>query len=469
MDWLKKKKEEAKQAAAKISNKRSAFRGEGNVLGGGDAAAAPAAAPAARGSSLKAKALEQRGNAWEKRVATARKARLQQEEERENKFQYAEPLPPSAASDSAPAGPPPSVLSNEEVKARELHSAHQQMGFNPYAATFSSSTQAVSAMNAIGAGGSAPPPPVAASCNGGPPPAPFPAIPQVAAPNGALTSSDAAETGAVYVLLRQDPARAITAAETLIKMLSNIVKNPESKLVPVPGAINILTEAGFSRIELDGEVYLMLTADEFQAERVQSAIDRTEVALIQLQHDSAVGGSAPPLPAVLEGELVGLAGMFGLDVLVAAGLVAGPGLLALADFIILPLDESGPPTSPTEGPDPDPDALTEPPGDLPQRCKRGSITFAYKRTGPIVHSLGATCFTESIALMHAVLLQTASICALVAAAMDAELYPESARQVLTFPASRSLESAVVLHGAAVASLNKAAKHRSKTTAFIGAS
>jgi hypothetical protein len=30
----------------------------------------------------------------------------------------------------------------------------------------------------------------------------------------------------------------------------------------------------------------MLTADAFQVERVQSAIDRTEVALIQLQHDS---------------------------------------------------------------------------------------------------------------------------------------------------------------------------------------
>lgn len=55
MDWLKKKKEAAQQAAAKISNKRTAFRGQGNVLGGGDdasAAAAPAA-PASRGPSIK--------------------------------------------------------------------------------------------------------------------------------------------------------------------------------------------------------------------------------------------------------------------------------------------------------------------------------------------------------------------------------------------------------------------------------
>ncbi|KAH7482483.1 hypothetical protein PRIC1_006874 [Phytophthora ramorum] len=316
MDWLKKKKEEAKQAAAKISNKRSAFKGEGNVLGG-DAAAPLAVAPASRGPSIKlpfttpkqpelteeeqqrrrelqAKALEQRGNAWEKRVTNARRARQQQEDERENKFQYIEPA-------AAPSGPPPVVLSNEQVKARELQSIHAQMGFNPYAATFSSSTQAMSAMNSIASGG--PPPPAAASSNGvAPPPAPFPAIPQVAASDGVVTSSEVAENGAVYVLLRQEPARAIAAAETLIKMLTNVVKNPreekfrkirlsnaaiQSKLVAVPGAVDILAEAGFSRMELDGEVYLMLTADAFQAEQVQSAIDRTEVALIQLQHDSA--------------------------------------------------------------------------------------------------------------------------------------------------------------------------------------
>ncbi|KAE9332313.1 hypothetical protein PF008_g15010 [Phytophthora fragariae] len=315
MDWLKKKKEAAQQAAAKISNKRTAFRGQGNVLGGDDdASSSSAAAPssASRGPSIKlpftsskppaltedeqrtrrelqTKALEQRGNAWEKRVANARKARLQQEDERETHFLHA-PEPAAAA----PSGPPPVVLSNEQVKTRELQSAHQQMGFNPYAATYSSSTQAVSAMNAIGAG----PPAAAASVM--PPPAPFPAVPQV----GVTSSLDAVETGAgaVYVLLRQDPARAIAAAETLVKMLTNVVKNPQeekfrkirlsnaaiqAKLVAVPGAVDILAEAGFSRMELDGEVYLMLTADAFEAERVQSAIDRTEVALIQLQHDSA--------------------------------------------------------------------------------------------------------------------------------------------------------------------------------------
>ncbi|POM66527.1 Hypothetical protein PHPALM_17602 [Phytophthora palmivora] len=319
MDWLKKKKEAAQQAAAKISNKRTAFRGEGNVLGGGDGSSTAAAEPASsrrpsiklpftnskppalsaeeqqKRRELQAKALEQRGNAWDKRVANARKARLQQEEENENKFQYAEPAPLSV-----PPGPPSVVLSNEQVKTRELQSAHQQMGFNPYEATFSSSTQAVSAMNAISGTGA--PPAAAVGAVAAPPPAPFPAIPPVTAPTGLLTDSNGAENGAVYVLLRQDPARAITAAETLIKMLTNIVKNPQeekfrkirlsnaaiqSKLVTVPGAVDILAEAGFLTVEIDGEVYLMLAADAFQAERVQSAIDRTEVALIQLQHDSA--------------------------------------------------------------------------------------------------------------------------------------------------------------------------------------
>ncbi|RLN67415.1 hypothetical protein BBJ28_00013097 [Nothophytophthora sp. Chile5] len=295
MDWLKKKKEEAKQAAAKMTNKRTAFRGDGNVLGGGESAAAsaPPAAAAPAGFARKQKAMDQRGNAWEKRVTNARKARLQQDEDRETRFQYTEPAP-------APppvAGPPPTVLSNEEVKARELQKAHEQMGFNPYAATFSSSTQATSAMNSIGSGaGQVPPPPPSASSNFSPPPAPFPAIPAVAAPH------NPSENGAVYVLLRQDPPRAITAAETLAKILSNVVQNPQeekfrkirlsnaaiqSKLVAVPGAVDLLEEAGFLRLEMEGEPYLMLTADAFQTERVQSAIDRTEVALIQLQHDSS--------------------------------------------------------------------------------------------------------------------------------------------------------------------------------------
>ncbi|KAF1776572.1 PUB domain [Phytophthora cactorum] len=138
---------------------------------------------------MQAKALEQRGNAWEKRVANGRKARLHRKRR----------------SRAAPSGLPPVVLSNEQVKARELQSAQQQMGFNPYAATFSSSTQAVSAMNGIGGGADAHHPyPVA-------------------------MLSDAEENGAVYVILRQDPGRAITAAETLIKMLTNVVKNPQEE------------------------------------------------------------------------------------------------------------------------------------------------------------------------------------------------------------------------------------------------
>ncbi|CAI5731386.1 unnamed protein product [Peronospora destructor] len=314
MDWLKKKKEMAKQAAAKISNKRTTFRGEGNVLGGAlDDSSVSSSAAASRGSSIKlpftsnkppalseedqqkrrelqAKALEQRGNAWDKRVATARKARMQQEGEGERKFQYTE----STAAE--PSFVEPSVvLANEEVKARELQSAQTQMGFNPYAATFSSSTQAVTAMNAIGNDLNALP-----SASGHTTPSPFGEIPHVAASDTVLTSSDAGENTAVYVLLRQDPSHAITAAEILIKMLSNVIKNPQdekfrkirlanaviqSKLVAVSGAIDVLAEAGFSRVNLDGDDYLRLATDAFRAERVQSAIDRVEVALIQLQHD----------------------------------------------------------------------------------------------------------------------------------------------------------------------------------------
>lgn len=54
----------------------------------------------------------------------------------------------------------------------------------------------------------------------------------------------------------------------------------------VPGAIDILAEAGFAPVEIDGDTYLILPADAFQADRVQSAIDRMEVARTQVQHDS---------------------------------------------------------------------------------------------------------------------------------------------------------------------------------------
>uniref|UniRef100_A0AAV1VC69 PUB domain-containing protein n=1 Tax=Peronospora matthiolae TaxID=2874970 RepID=A0AAV1VC69_9STRA len=318
MDWLNKKKKAAKRAAAKMKNQRSTFQGEGNVLGGtSDASSAPPppATASSRGPSLKlpfitnkppalseqeqqerreqqAKALEQRGNAWDKRVATARKMRLQQEEEQESKFQYTDPVPTTAPSAVSV------VLSNEEVKARELQSAQAQMGFNPYAVTISSSTQAVSAMNGIGGNAGA----LTAESSG----AGTSFVPPGEMARAALLGSISAdektgENGAVYVLLRQDPTRAITAAETLIKMLSNVVKNPQeekfrkvrlsnasiqSKLVAVPGAIDILAEVGFAPVEIDGDTYLILPADAFQADRVQSAIDRTEVARTQLQHDS---------------------------------------------------------------------------------------------------------------------------------------------------------------------------------------
>lgn len=59
----------------------------------------------------------------------------------------------------------------------------------------------------------------------------------------------------------------------------------QSKLVSVNGAVDILREAGFCDSVLEGEPYLILA--DLEVARVQSAVDRTEVALIQLQHDSS--------------------------------------------------------------------------------------------------------------------------------------------------------------------------------------
>lgn len=100
------------------------------------------------------------------------------------------------------------------MKAFELRNAQAQVGFNPYAAVISSSTEASTVMNSISSSSQ----PVM------PPPAPG----RVALPPSQGYSEPAdAGTGGVFVLLRQDPAQAITATETIIKMLSNIQKNPQ--------------------------------------------------------------------------------------------------------------------------------------------------------------------------------------------------------------------------------------------------
>lgn len=161
------------------------------------------------------KAVEERGNnKWEKRVQTARKARLQEEGER---FPDLPPAPATATSATSSTNTSPrAMLSNEEVKARELQAAQAQMGFNPYAATFSSSTTASSIMNSIAS--------TSTSVAPAPPPVPVqaPAMPPLEAEQS---------PGAVYVLLRQEPQAAITAAEVLLKMLGNIVANPTVRVV----------------------------------------------------------------------------------------------------------------------------------------------------------------------------------------------------------------------------------------------
>jgi hypothetical protein len=42
MNWFKKKKEEVKEAAIKIQNKRSSFKGDGHILGGEQTASSAA-------------------------------------------------------------------------------------------------------------------------------------------------------------------------------------------------------------------------------------------------------------------------------------------------------------------------------------------------------------------------------------------------------------------------------------------
>lgn len=174
-----------------------------------------------------ARALEARTNAWDKRVNTARKARLQQEEE--SSYSYPPPPPSSSSTHSPPRSPHVNVLSNEEVKAREVQSAQAQMGFNPYAATFSSSAEAGAVINSI-----------ASTSTGSavvPPPAPL----ATAYPSASASSSSSAtpaataapsqpastsENGAVFVVLCQPSAQALLAIETIQKILHNIVQNP---------------------------------------------------------------------------------------------------------------------------------------------------------------------------------------------------------------------------------------------------
>lgn len=170
------------------------------------------------------RAAENRVNAWDKRVNTARQARLQKEEETENTSTIATTIATSSSSSPTNRGPPVHVMSNEQVKARELEMAQAQLGFNPYAATFSSSNEAGSAMNSIGNSVGTPHPIL-------PPPAPFtPLHPPPLAPESQLDEAQE-RVGAVFVLLRQEPARAIEAAETILKMLSNILQNPSVRLV----------------------------------------------------------------------------------------------------------------------------------------------------------------------------------------------------------------------------------------------
>lgn len=80
----------------------------------------------------------------------------------------------------------------------------------------------------------------------------------------------------VAILLQEDKFRKIRLSNASI----------QAKLVAVNGALDLLAEAGFETLVIDDEQYLVLTADAFDAARVQVVIDRTEVAYMQLKVDS---------------------------------------------------------------------------------------------------------------------------------------------------------------------------------------
>lgn len=52
------------------------------------------------------------------------------------------------------------------------------------------------------------------------------------------------------------------------------------------GAIDLLTEAGFQHQETNGERFLDLSTQHMDIDMIQSVIDRTEVALMQLRVDN---------------------------------------------------------------------------------------------------------------------------------------------------------------------------------------
>ena len=59
----------------------------------------------------------------------------------------------------------------------------------------------------------------------------------------------------------------------------------QTKVVSVKGALELLVEAGFKPQEIDGEQFLVLPDDHFELDLLQEALERTQVALVQLRHD----------------------------------------------------------------------------------------------------------------------------------------------------------------------------------------
>jgi hypothetical protein len=197
--------------------------------------------------------VEVRGNAFEKRVQAARQARLREQEEAGARFDdLLETKPPPAPILNGPTV----ALSNEEVKARELANAQAQCGFNPYAATFSSSTEVSSIMNSVSSG---------PNTSGG---TTMPASGNILGNSSTnydhIPPVDTIPTanGAVFVLLRQESSLAIAAAETLTKILGNILQNPNvSSSVHYIMSYYLFTKASCTYIRrksIERSVYLML-------------------------------------------------------------------------------------------------------------------------------------------------------------------------------------------------------------------
>ncbi|KAF0693050.1 Aste57867_15945 [Aphanomyces stellatus] len=257
MDWLRKKTKEVQNKVAKIQQdqklKSQTFSGTGNVL---NASAAPPQPPASKPSPFKRPVAS---NLSEEERALRR----QQQAEAAAKRGVPQPKKRTTAASDISGGAADDDDDEEASEIFEQAKALERMrieesGFNPYQATFSSSTEARSASVQAAEGNTAPPPPQSTSRRPSPPPATLLDVPAA-------------------------------TATTLRKLLENILANPEeekyqklrlsnaaihTKIAAVPEAVVFLHEIGFDLVEMEdsGEEFLVLNATRTSTDTLQQAL-----------------------------------------------------------------------------------------------------------------------------------------------------------------------------------------------------